>query len=356
MTAIPQFPSDQVYSVLENVAKTVNKAFDLEVAVPGEKEVKSDVTIWVPTKSVLLNLLMGEANYGIAAGRVFELFGDFSEGKSTLAQVMMNGFQAAGGISVLLDSESSWNRDRAVKMGHDPKRHLAVDIETCEMGFKVITETVAQFKRTLGGRIPVLFVWDTIAASPTESEKAGDEFDSGMMFKPRLIRSELRKLTPELKKIQASIVFVNQTIEGPKPNRTGIKTTPGGGGIKFWASQRLQVEKVGNFSDRQNKEVQQGIISSVKVVKNKLAPPFKSADITLDFNLGLDPIREVTNYLLDKTSVYNVAGAYKRIVGFGDNDITFYEKDIESIFDKNPGLYDWCVENVRSHWLSGETL
>lgn len=348
--------SDQIYSVLESIAKTINKANDLEVAIPGEKEVKADVTVWVPTKSVLLNLLMGEGNYGVAAGRVFELFGDFSEGKSTIAQILMNGFQAAGGVSVLLDAESSWNRERAVEMGHDPRRHLAVDIETCEMGFKVIGETVEQFKGTLRGKVPVIFVWDTISASPTENEKKGDEFDSGMMFKPRLIRSELRRLVPELKKIQASIVFVNQTIEGPKPNRSGVKTTPGGGGVKFWASQRLQVEKVNVIHDWEDKKISTGIISNVKVVKNKLFPPFKSADIPLDFKRGLDFEREVSNYLLDYTSVYNLNGAYRKLIGFGDKDFTFYEKDTPTIFKENPGLYDWMVEQVKSHWLTGDVL
>lgn len=350
-----------IYDALEKIATRVNKKHDIEAAIPGEKKVSADVDFWVPTASTILNLLMGDDDFGVAAGRIFELFGDFSHGKSTIAQIIINAFQAAGGVSVLLDSESSWNRQRAIQMGHNAKRHLAVDIETCNMGFEVIHSTLGEFKRTFGGRIPVVFVWDTIAASPTSDEKSGDEYASGMMSKARLIRMELRRLTPELKKAQASIVFVNQTIEGPKPNRSGVKTTSGGGGIKFWSSQRIQVTRVGRYADwggKANKEDRKlaGIISSIQMVKNKMNPPFKSADMPINFRTGVDPYREVTNYLLDNTSVYNVSGAYKSIVGFGDKDIKAYERDIPGIIQGTPGLYEWLVEQVKSHWYTGETF
>lgn len=345
-----------VYNVIEKVAKKVNKKHDIEAAIPGEQEVSADVAVWVEMASVLLNLLMGEENYGCAAGRIFELFGDYSHGKSTIAQIIMNAFQAVGGVSVLLDSESSWNRNRAVAMGHNVHRHLAVDIETCDMGFDVIYSTVDEFKSTLGGQVPVVFVWDTIAGSPTADEKSGDQYASGMGFKPRLIRQQLRRLTPELKKINASIVFVNQTIESMKPNRSGVKTTPGGGGIKFWSSQRLQVQKVNNYGTFEDKKVQAGIISQVKAVKNKLNPPFKQIDLPINFKTGVDPMREVTNYLLDNTGCFNISGAYRKIVGFGDSDISCYEKDLPGVFEENPGLMEWMVEQVKAHWLTGETF
>lgn len=347
---------DQVYSVIEKVAKSVNRKHDIEAAIPGEQEVSADVKVWVETQSVLLNLLLGEDNLGYPAGRILEVFGDYSHGKSTIAQFLMNACQRAGGVSVLLDSESSWNRHRAVAMGHNAHRHLAVDIETTEMGFDVIYSTVSEFKSTLGGKVPVLFVWDTIAASPTEGEKKGDQYESGMGWKPRLIRQQLRRLTPELKKIQATVIFVNQTIESMKPNRSGVKTTPGGGGIKFWASQRLQVTRVGKFHRFDDKTKQAGIISQVKTVKNKLNPPFKEVDIPIDFKLGIDPVREVTNYLLDNTSVFNLAGAYRSIVGFKDKDIKCYEKDLPSVLQENDGLFEWMAEQVKSHWLTGETF
>lgn len=347
---------DPVYAVLESVAKAVNKRHDLEVAVPGRLGVKADVSRWIETASPLLNCLLGEANYGCPVGRIIELFGDYSHGKSTIAQIIMNAFQKSGGISVLLDSESGWNRERALSMGHDADRHLAVEVDTCEMGFGVIYSTIQEFKVKLGGEVPVVFVWDTIAASPTDGEKKGAEYDSGMMWKPRLIRRELKRLASELKSINATLIFVNQTIEGPKPNRTGIKTTPGGGGIKFWSSQRLQVYKVGMFGEFVDKKKHAGIITEVKMVKNKLAAPFKKVDIPLDFSCGANPLREVTNYHLDNTAIYNIAGARRSIVGFKDEILSAYEKDIPALFDKHEGLLDWMIEQLRMHWVTGETL
>jgi recombination protein RecA len=242
-------------------------------------------------------------------------------------------------------------------MGHNGKKHLAVEVETCEMGFKVIQDCTAQFKSSFGAKLPIIFVWDTLAATPTQDEKSGDEYASGMTYKPRLIRAELRKITPELKKINASIVFVNQTIENVKGhNKGGVKTTPGGGGVKFWASQRLQVEKVGVFQDAEDKKKELGIISQVKVVKNKFAAPNKKADLPLRYDVGIDPIREVCNYLNDNTNVYNTAGAYKKIVGFTDDDISFYERDIDKVLAKHPGLFDYLKENAINHWLTGKTL
>lgn len=345
-----------VYSVIEKVAKNVNKKHNIEAAIPGKQQVSADVAVWVEMRSILLNLLLGEEDFGCAAGRVFELFGDFSHGKSTIAQIMMNAFQAVGGVSVLLDSESSWDRRRAVRMGHNENRHLAVDIETCDMGFEVISSTIDEFKATLGGKVPIIFVWDTIAASPTADEKAGSEYDSGMMFKPRLIRRELRRLVPELKKINASLVFVNQTIEGPKPNRSGVKTTPGGGGIKFWSSQRIQVTRVAKYPIFGDKKKLAGIISKVETVKNKLHPPFREVDVPINFKTGVDLHREITNYLLDHTSCYNISGAYRSIVGYKEKDIKCYEKDIPGKFEEYPSLFEWMAEQVKSHWLSGETF
>ena len=348
---------DPIFAVLKQVAKSVNTKHKLEVAVPGTEEVRGDVKNWVPTASVLLNLLLGEEHLGMATGRITELFGDYSHGKSTVAQIMMNGVQAAGGVSVMLDAESTWNRERAVDMGHNAHRHLAVEVDTAEMGFEVIDSTVEQFQKTLGGRVPIIFVWDTIAASPTAGEKKGDEYEGGMMWKPRLIRRELKRLNTTLDSIQGHLLFVNQTIEGPKPNRTGVKTTPGGGGIKFWSSQRLQIKKVGQYSEYgDSKDKLAGITSEVKTVKNKLKPPFKSIDLPIHFKNGLDPIREVTNYHLDNTSLYNISGAYKKIVGFTEKDISFYEKDIRGVFEEHEGLLEWMKEQVISHWLTGDTF
>ena len=127
-------------------------------------------------------------------------------------------------------------------------------------------------------------------------------------------------------------------------------TTPGGGGVKFWSSQRLQVDRVGVYVDFDTKKPI-GIISNCKLVKNKLGAPFRSVDLPINYAQGVDTNREVFNYLLDHSDVINLAGAYKRIVGYGAKDITFYEKDLKSVLTANPGLYEWLVDKCKETWL-----
>lgn len=347
--------SIKIGDALKLAADKVNADTDLRVVVPGTESVKADVKQYVRTKSNLLNLLLGEDELGSPTGRVMEIFGDNSHGKSTILQILMNAFQAANGVSTLLDSESSWNRDRAVQMGHNPERHLSVDVDTVEMGFKVIRSILLQFIDMFGGSIPLIIGWDTIAASPTDGELKLDEYAAGMMYKPRLIRQQLRVIGPLLDKARAQLVFVNQTIEGPN-QKSSVKTTPGGGGIKFWSSHRLQVTRVATYNDMINKERSVGIISKVKAVKNKLNPPFKEIELPLDFAAGIDPVLESFNYLLDKTSVVNLSGSRIKIVGFTDTDLSFYKKEIYQVVQDNPGLLDWMQSQVQSHWLSGDTF
>ncbi len=338
-----------VYSVIEDVAKDINKQMNLEVAIPGKQDVSSDVKNWIPTSSHMLNLLMGLENLGAPTGRVIELFGDYSHGKSTILQLLMSGFQKAGGISNLLDSESSWNRERALMMGHDLERHLTIETDTVEQGFETIYKLNEKYASLFGDSVPIIYGWDTIAASPTSGEKEGDEFKDGMAFKARKIRSELRRLCQELPKANALLVVVNQTIstlnaKGPK------KTTPGGSGLKFWASQRLECWRVGVFKSFGDDQQPAGIISQVKAVKNKLHPPNRAVDLPLVYRTGICPYREVINYHLDNTSIVNIAGAYRKIVGFTDKDISFYEKNTLGAFEEHPGLLEYLQEEVTSHW------
>lgn len=344
-----------VYDVLTDIAKDVNREFNLEVAVPGKSSIRSVVKGWIPTDSTVMNLLFGRpetGDLGVALGRIIEIFGDFSHGKSTILQIIMNAFQAAGGLTNLLDSESGWDEHRAVKMGHNPERHLSIEVDTVEDGFNVINKLNEKYISTFGANrdynvVPILYGWDTIAASPTAGEKKGDEYESGMMFKARKIRQELRRLAIELPKNNATLVFINQTIEGPKK-----KTTPGGGGIKFWSSQRFEIRRVGSLHNFEDKKKTAGIISNLKNVKNKLSPPFRNADIPLMFDKGFSPERELLNYHLDNTSIVNVAGARKKILGFGDEDLSFFDKDTQEIFDTNPGLIEYLREEMIKHWTA----
>ncbi len=335
---------------LRAVANTVNKESKYDIVLVGDEVPLSSVKTWIPTKSVLLNLLLGEENFGVPVGKMFELFGEWSHGKSTVAQLMMNGFQSVDGVSNLLDSESGWSLDYALKLGHDKTRHVMLEVDTIESGFGVIKSTASSYITVFNSKVPILYVWDTIAASPTEKE-VKDESER-MAAKAGIIRERLRVLSRLLPKVPASLVFVNQTIDKigtPFP----MKTTPGGGGIKFWASIRLKVTKVGKPLKDPITQRDIGFTAKVETKKNKLAPPNRSVDIPILWDSGVDYLREVLNYLVDNTVIVNIAGSYKRVENFPEPGkyISFYDNDMYDTARQFPGLYNYLVEETQKHWL-----
>lgn len=347
--------ASEVAATLQGVIKDTNSKVGRGVAKSGKDIVGADVKYWVPTESILLNLLLGEDDFGCPSGKIMEIFGDSSEGKSTILQILMNAFQAAGGISVLVDSESAWNRKRAIAMGHNEALHTYVDAEYLELAFETINTLIDRFTVRFGDAIPILIGYDTIAAHATESEKGGDQYAEGMMSKPKKIRAFLRQCCLELPKIKGQLVLLNQTIESPKDDKSGIKKTSGGGGPRFWSSHRLEVRRVGVYKWAKDARLE-GILSNVKTIKNRMHPPHRSVTLPINFLKGCDPIREVYTYLHDHTNLVNTSGAYKRIVGFQEKDISCYEKDFPAKVREHEGLLEWMQEQVRSHWLTGATF
>lgn len=338
-----------VYDVLSSIAEDINNDFKLEVATPGRDEVQGEVKMWLPTSSLMLNMIFGRrdstgVHLGLPVGRICEIFGDFSHGKSTILQHIMNAYQAAGGLSNLLDYESSWDRERSIKMGHDVDRNLHIEVDTVERGFDVLYSLNDKYYDTFSGRIPIMYGWDTMAAAPTEGEKEGDEFSKGMGYKARLIRQQLRRLTGELGKNNASLYVLNQVID--QFNRPG-KTTPGGSGLKFWSSNRLEVRRVASFNDPETKE-QLGIISKIKMKKNKIWKPNLELDVPIMFETGIDPVWEVVNYHLDNTSHVNVSGARTK---FPDFDISVYRKEVPDVFKENPEYLTYLQERAVEHFF-----
>ncbi|MCG8434622.1 MAG: DNA recombination/repair protein RecA [Gammaproteobacteria bacterium] len=341
-----------VYDVLMDVASSINSHQGLEVAIPGKAEVIGDVKGWVPTSSLMLNMIFGRKDskgihLGVPIGRIIEIFGDFSHGKSTILQHIMNAFQKASGLSNIIDSEGAWDRHRSEKIGHIPDRNLHVEVDTVERGFEVLYELNSKYFETFSGRVPIVYGWDTLAAAPTEGEKSGDEYESGMGWKARLIRRELRRLTTELPKNNATLVVLNQVIDQfKKPG----KTTPGGSGLKFWASQRLEVFKVSNLQDPATKKPI-GIVSKVTMRKNKLAPPSRSLDIPIAFDHGIDPIWEVVNYHTDNTDLVNINGARIKIPEF---DVSVYRREIPNLLTSNPEMLTFLQERAVESFFGVE--
>lgn len=347
---------DAIAKGLVGVAHDLNKEFKARVAVTGDELCVSDVPFRVPTNSFLLNRILGG---GVPIGRVMEIFGDPSHGKSTLVEEMMIGFQQYPGISVLLDADTGWARHRAEAMGHNSQRHLHLQADTVERGFDTIQSTIARLR--MPGRfppsMPVGIFWDTISASQTEGEKEGDRYKEGMGDKPRKVREKLRVIAPELPRNNVALVFVSHTHveigKGQKKGPPKKKASSGGDAIPFWSAKRIKVWVSSAFH---NPYRNAGIITSALTVKDKLEAPNLLVELPILHKTGIDAGYELVNYLLDNSTWVNMNGAYVQIPDFPEpgKALNFYPSQLHKKLEHFPELLDYlklCAENA---WAENE--
>lgn len=343
--------SERISSSLVSVTQDLNKEFKTRLAVTGDDLCVSDVTMHVPTRSFGLNQILGG---GAPCGRVVEIFGDPSHGKSTIIEEMMIGFQRYPGISVLIDADTGWSRKRAIAMGHDSSRHIHLQADTVEYGFNAIFSTIARLR--MPGRfpnsIPIGIFWDTISASQTEGEKEGDKYKEGMGDKPRKIRENLRKLAPILPKNNVCLVFACHThaeIGGKRPGQgPQKKSSTGGEAIPFWSCKRIKVWISGRLKQPYNGA---GILTAAEAVKDKLDPPWRRIELPILHNTGVDPAYELIYYLTDNSTWVNMRGAYVSIPDYPEpgKELSFMPKDLHKKLSHFPDLFDYlwaCAEHT----------
>jgi recombination protein RecA len=335
---------------INEAAAAINKELSLEVAIPGSDPNLSDSgKIRIPTTSFVLNLLLGG---GVPLGRIMEIYGDESVGKSTIAQHMMIGFQQSGGISVLLDAETGWDRDRAVAMGHDPDRHLHLQADTVELGAKAVIHAIDRL--TMPGKfpkgMPIGIFWDTISSSQTEGEKEGDMYKDGIADKARKIRQMLRTVCPKLPDANAALVFISQTIVNIKAQGGPRKiAASGGNALRFWASKRLKVWRSGRIDYPVDHS---GILVTMLSKKDKMNAPNYEISLPLMYDIGVHPGYELVVYLLDNSKYVNMNNSRICIPDFPEpgEEISFYMKKLPGIMDKYPDLIDYLADCAQASW------
>lgn len=352
---------------LAAISKAVNKACGAEVLLPGEADNLSTIRTWIPTRLTLVNLLLYG---GIPMGRFWEVFGESHEGKTAFATELMIATQLAGGISIYLDAEGTWHKARALSMGHNEKRHLYMQADTVEQGVQAIDETLHNIRQVHNLDCPLLFVWDTIAASQVESEKGlgiartAEErkkarFSDGVSSKPRIIREALRRFSLEFPRQQAGLVFVNQTIADFEKFGPGWDT-PGGGALKFWSTYRIHIYKSGQF--KPDGKTDAGILSTIKVIKCKVGRPLLKVEIPLTYDHGWDEDYANLHYLLRPDAsavarkVIEQRGAHIYIHGpkeiLGTKEISLYRSQLKEKLEKYPGLQAYLAEQVKADWAA----
>ena len=272
----------------------------------------------IPTGSLTLDLAMGIG--GIPKGRIIEIFGPESSGKTTLAQHIVAECQKQGGLAAFIDAEHALDPEYAKNIGIKLKDLLLSQPDTGEQALE-ITETLVRSNAV------DLIVIDSVAALTPQAEIEGEMGDAHMGLQARLMSQALRKLAGAISKSKCTVVFINQIRMKIGVMFGNPETTPGGRALKFYSTARLDIRRIGQI--KKGEEVI-GNETRVKVVKNKAAPPFKTAEFEIIYSEGISKEGEILD-LAEKLDIIEKKGTWytyeKKKLGQGKEKAKEYLKE-----------------------------
>ena len=276
----------------------------------------------ISTGSIGLNVALGVGGY--PRGRVIEIYGPESSGKTTLAIHAIAEAQKAGGIAAIIDAEHAFDRFYAEKLGVNIDELLISQPDNGEQALEIADQLI----RSSAVDIVVI---DSVAALTPKAELEGDMGDSKMGLQARLMSQALRKLTANINKTNTTCIFINQLREKIGVMFGNPETTTGGNALKFYASVRLDIRRIGQLKDGEDAIGNQ---TRVKVVKNKVAPPFRKAEFDIMYGEGISKTGEI----IDLGVEYGIIKKSGSWYSYGDTKLAQGRDGSKNVIKDNPEL------------------
>jgi recombination protein RecA len=270
---------------------------------------------------------------GLPRGRVIEIYGPESSGKTTLALHAIAEAQKRGGIAAFIDAEHAFDRFYAQKLGIDIENLLVSQPDNGEQALEIVDNLIRS------GAIDIIVI-DSVAALTPKSEIEGEMGDSKMGLQARLMSQALRKLTANISKTGACCIFINQLREKIGVMFGNPETTTGGNALKFYASIRLDIRKVNQIKEG---EESTGNRVKVKVVKNKVAPPFKKAEFDIMYGVGISKTGEIIDLGTD-LNIIKKSGSW---FSYGETKLGQGRDAVKKLLLDNPELSEELEARVK---------
>jgi recombination protein RecA len=293
----------------------------------------------IPTGSLGLDIALGIG--GIPRGRVIEIYGPESSGKTTLAMHCIAETQKKGGLAAFIDAEHAFDRSYAEKLGIDTENLLISQPDNGEQALEIADHLIRS------GAIDIIVI-DSVAALVPKAELEGEMGESKMGLQARLMSQALRKLTGTISKTGCCCIFINQLREKIGVMFGNPETTTGGNALKFYASVRLDIRRIGQIKEAADDIT--GNRVKVKVVKNKVAPPFKVVEFDIMYGRGISKSGEIVDLGVE-LEIVQKAGSW---FSYGGNKLGQGRDAVKQLIEDNPELMEELERKIKEKIMGSE--
>lgn len=323
---------EQKFKALQTTLEKLDKAYGKGTVMRLSDKKVMDVEV-ISTGSVGLDLALGIG--GLPRGRVVEVYGPESSGKTTLAMHCIAEAQKAGGLAAFIDAEHAFDRVYAQKLGIDTQNLLISQPDNGEQALEIAEHLISS------GAIDIIVI-DSVAALVPKAEIEGEMGESKMGLQARLMSQALRKLTGVINRTNCCCIFINQLRDKIGVMFGSPETTTGGNALKYYASVRLDIRRIGQIKESADNIT--GNRTKVKVVKNKLAPPFKVIEFDIMYGEGISKVGEIIDLAVE-LEIVKKSGSW---FSYDGNRLSQGRDAVKQLLKDNPELTEELEAKIRA--------